>query len=99
EITTNGRVTRGLGRYFTFSEIGIHIICTAEGSTAHPYVPPVAGVSPVVGSANDPQYVSNLPVAQFLRDAGGNIVGWDSTNFVYTSGSGGTPFPSNKTLA
>ncbi|MDR1191064.1 MAG: Verru_Chthon cassette protein A [Verrucomicrobiales bacterium] len=32
-------------------------------------------VSPVIGSANDPAYVSNLPVPQYLRNSNGYIVG------------------------
>ena len=122
KVATNGRTTHGLGRNYTLSEIGVHIICTAEGSAvAHvnnnaPASPATVGymtpddiggtkVSPARGSANDPQYVSNLPVAQYLRKADGTIVGWDSTNYVYTVGTAsavpaaGGPFPANKTLA
>jgi len=118
--------TRGIGRIYTISEIGLHIICTAEGSAAKHDAMNLAGsttatnvsgyqtplsdgggnnISPAKGSANDPQYVSNLPVAQYLRDTTGAIVGWDSTNNVYTIGTAtaipgaGGPFPSNKTLA
>ncbi len=89
--------TRGLGRIPTLSEIGLLLICTADGNSPLPYRPPVtisgytSPVSPVVGSANDPLYVSNLPVTQFLRDASSHIVGSNAAN--------SSPFPANKTLA
>jgi len=62
--------TQGLGRTYTISEVGIQVICTADGNSSLPYQDPVGGVSPVKGSANDYRYVSNLPVAQKLRDSG-----------------------------
>ena len=88
--------TRGLGRVTTLSEIGLLLICTADGNSPLDYQEPVKlrgyvpVVSPVVGSANDPLYVSNLPVAQLLRDRLGGVVGIDNNQ---------TPFPANKTLA
>lgn len=72
--------TSGLGRMYTISEMGVHIIATADAG-ALPYQAPVdvAGkshpVSPVHGSANDPGYVSNLTEEQYLRDTTGAIVG------------------------
>ncbi len=119
KITENGTTTRGLGRVQTFSEIGIQIICTADGnSPLGAYQPPatVAGqpVSPVKGSANDPLYASNLPVAQYLRDntgTNGSIIGWypilksvaTGTETTLpgphvTTGESPTPFPANQTL-
>ncbi len=80
--------TQGLGRAYTISEVGLHIICTADGNSPLPYQDPVSGTSPVKGSANDYRYVSNLPVAQKLRDTGttpfpnnplGNPTGLDTT--------------------
>ena len=88
--------TRGLGRIPTLSEIGLLLICTADGGSPLVYQPPVTVgsklVSPVAGSANDPLYVSNLPVTQYLRDGGSHIVGIDGT-------AATTPFPANRTLA
>lgn len=112
KIVANGATTRGLGRIQTFSEIGIHIICTADGnSPLGAYVVPatVAGqkVSPVKGSANDPFYASNLPENQYLRDTSGTlgkIIGWDDTAKQVTTGTEtdlpatGGPFPANQTL-
>lgn len=119
KIVKNGVATRGLGRIQTFSEIGIQIICTADGnSPLGAYQPPVtvAGqpVSPVKGSANDPLYASNLPVAQYLRDntgTNGSIIGWYpilksvATGTATTlpgphvpTGENPTPFPANQTL-
>jgi uncharacterized protein (TIGR02600 family) len=72
-----------------------------------PYTAPVTVtgiglVSPVIGSATDPKYVSNLPVAQFLRlptgtgsDGNpGSIVGIDGTANYAASNI----FPANLTL-
>jgi uncharacterized protein (TIGR02600 family) len=98
---------QGMGRAQTLSEIGILIICTADGnSPLGPYQPPetVSGakVSPVNGSANDPLYASNLPETQYLRDNAGLIVGWTGSSVV-TGGAtalpaSGGPFPANPTL-
>jgi uncharacterized protein (TIGR02600 family) len=111
KIEDNGVATSGFGRSQTISEIGILIICTADGnSPLGPYQPPVTvgsgTVSPVRGSANDPLYVSNLPVPQFLRDdtgPTGNIVGLNAdrapvTGTPATIPAGATPFPANPTL-
>lgn len=104
---------RGLGRAQTLSEIGIQLICTADGnSPLGPYQAPVSItdgaktglVSPVYGSSEDPLYVSNLPVAQYLRNTGGEIIGLSGTSRLTTVGSGttglpaGDPFPANQTL-
>lgn len=102
---------QGLGRILTLSEIGVLIICTADGNSplgAYQAPGTVAGaqVSPVKGSAHDPLYVSNLPVAQFLRDTtgtDGRIVGLDATKTPVTGTetappSGANPFPANPTL-
>lgn len=113
KIVKNGVTTRGLGRIQTFSEVGIQIICTADGnSPLGAYQPAVivAGrkVSPVKGSANDPLYASNLPENQYLRDSNGtlgNIVGWDSATKQIVTGTetslptSGAEFPANQTLA
>jgi uncharacterized protein (TIGR02600 family) len=127
--TTNQ--TRGLGRVLTLSEIGLLVICTAQGSqTAHnivdssgnlagsgtSYLDPVSVggglVSPMVGSANDPYYVSNLPEPQYLRDDSKRIVGLSyrtnstdvnlltiATGGINTLPPGSQPFPANSTLA
>jgi len=143
KITKSGSVTYGLGREATLSEMGLHVICTADGSnnlasvnggntntgfsvttisgTSVGYnsaqLSTVGGttvkVSPVIGSANDPGYVSNLPEAQFLRSATtvsgtvplgsdgqrGTIV--DIFNQTVTAANVGsvTPFPANPTLS
>jgi uncharacterized protein (TIGR02600 family) len=101
---------QGLGRINTLSEIGIQIICTADGgSPLGPYQAPpsISGqlVSPVAGSSEDALYASNLPVAQYLRTSDGNIVGWDSTTRTVVTGTSSTtipadaePFPANPTL-
>lgn len=80
--------SRGLGRIYTVSEFGVLVICTADGNSPLGAYQPSgtisgAQVSPVKGSANDPLYVSNLPVDQYLRDntgTKGKIVGWDNVN-------------------
>jgi len=102
---------QGLGRIQTLSEIGVLIICTADGNSplgAYQAAETVAGaqVSPVKGSANDPLYVSNLPAAQFLRDntgTDGRIVGLNATKTPVTGTetappAGANPFPANPTL-
>jgi len=128
QVTQNGNTTAGLGRLLTLSEIGLHIICTADGTnnlgalnasnanagwpgasaisgSSVSYVAPqtvtigafTGTVSPVIGSANDPAYASNLPVAQYLRDFNNNVV----DIFGNSTASGttpNTPFPANQTL-
>lgn len=97
KIEEGGKTYGGLGRAQTISEIGIQIICTAEASDTDYQNPVDVGgktVSPVVGSANDPRYVSNLPEEQYLRDASNNIVGLDRTNSLsdtYRTPMTGTP--------
>ncbi len=111
QMSVGSGTVHGLGRAQTLSEIGILIICTADGnSLLGPYVPPTtvsgAQVSPVPNSATDPLYASNLPTAQYLRNSGGFIVGWDPTTNTVTTGTGSTstlpttggPFPANPTL-
>jgi uncharacterized protein (TIGR02600 family) len=111
QISAGSGTVHGLGRAQTLSEIGILIICTADGnSPLGPYVAPatVSGqpVSPVKGSANDPLYASNLPVAQYLRNnsgTDGQIIGLDNDkNPVVGSETappaGANPFPANPTL-
>jgi len=90
--------TMGFGRFYTISQIGLQVICTAEGgSGALEYQDPVGGVSPVVGSSESPQYVSNLPVAQKLRDKSGQVIGWNAgTRKIVPNGGG--DFPVNPTL-
>ena len=112
KIVANGATTRGLGRIQTFSEIGIQIICTADGNSplgAYQLPTTVSGkkVSPAKGSASDALYASNLPENQYLRDNSGtlgNIIGWDSVAKVITTGTEnslpatGGEFPANQTL-
>lgn len=111
QMSVGSATVHGLGRAQTLSEIGILIICTADGnSPLGAYVVPatVTGqpVSPVKGSAGDPLYVSNLPVAQYLRDntgTNGRIVGLDAGNNPVPGSetappSGAGPFPANPTL-
>ena len=101
QITRGTANTQGLGRYNTLSEIGIHIICTADGGSSLTYADPVIvssvsttyPTSPVVGSSEDPAYVSNLPVTQFLRDHTNTVVG------IGTGNATTAPFPANPTLA
>lgn len=101
KIVENGVTTHGLGRMQTLSEVGIHLICTADGNGPAYQAPVSAGmaakVSPVNGSADSAAYASNLPEAQFLRKADGTIV---DINGVTVTGT--TPatvaFPSNPTL-
>lgn len=124
KISEGGVTTRGLGRIQTLSEIGVLVICTAQGSTTlhrnklttlpqSEYANPenIAGlkISPMKGSANDPAYASNLPVAQYLRNdngTDGEIVGWNAATKTVVTGSETTPpstadaepFPANPTL-
>jgi uncharacterized protein (TIGR02600 family) len=112
KIVEGGSTARGIGRAYTFSEIGIHMICTADGNSPlgayqNPVMVGTQLVSPVKGSANDAPYASNLPVAQYLRNGtgtNGQIVGWDSALKTITTGtetalpSTGGPFPANQTL-
>jgi len=129
QITKSGYTTQGLGRLATLSEIGLHVICTADGSnnlatlnTSNSntgYSATITGsnvsynvpvivatisatipVSPVIGSANDPGYVSNLPEQQYLRNSSNQIV--DIFGNVLTSTVDSTvnpPFPLNPTLS
>jgi len=93
--------TQGLGRNFTISEVGVQVICTADGNSSLTYQDPVSGVSPVKGSANDYRYISNLADAQLLQDASGNTIGLaqlSGTSRTYVTGSG-HPFPPNPTLS
>ena len=55
-------------------------------------------VSPVIGSASDPGYVSNLPIAQFLRDPSNNIKDIFGTTVTSTNSSSCAPYPANQTL-
>jgi uncharacterized protein (TIGR02600 family) len=123
KISDGSATTRGLGRAYTFSEIGVQVICTAEGSTTPHFNYITSGttagyqtpediggkmVSPAKGSANDPKYASNLPVAQFLRDDSGTkgiIIGWNPTTKTVVAGTADAPpdppaeaFPANQTL-
>ncbi|PTY02261.1 hypothetical protein DB346_09095 [Verrucomicrobia bacterium LW23] len=60
--------TQGLGRYFTLSEIGFLVVCTADGN----------GPAPTANnSAYDWRSVSNLATPQPLRNASGQQVGED----------------------
>ncbi len=78
--------TQGLGRYYTISEIGLHIICTADGN----------GLAPATNlSAYDPKAVSNLATARSLTGSNGTAVGTDYTAATATT----SPFPYNPTLA
>jgi len=96
QITNSGTTTQGMGRVYTISEIGLLVVCTADGNStiSGSYVQPVSisgssisgTISPVVGSANDYKYVSNLPAFQYLRDGSGNPTG---LNPVFT---GTTPY-------
>ena len=81
-------------------------ITTTPASTSTPTVPASAitisntiPVSPVIGSANDPGYVSNLGQAQYLRDTGGNIVDMYDNPLTGPATAANTPFPPNPTLA
>ncbi len=136
QITQSGKTTSGLGRLLTLSEIGLHVICTADGTnnlaqlngsntnlgysstitgSSVTYCPPqlvttstvppasftvstTVPVSPVIGSASDPAYVSNLPVAQFLRDSGNNIVDIYGNKITSPATAANVPFPANYTL-
>jgi uncharacterized protein (TIGR02600 family) len=107
--------TRGEGRIYTIDEIGVHVICTADGnSSLGAYQTPVqksavnanAPISPVVGSASDPKYVSNLLQPQFLRLSTGTGSDGQSGTIVDITGATvttSTPlsnaFPANPTLA
>jgi len=136
QITKSGTTTSGLGRLLTLSEIGLHVICTADannnlgsvnaGNTNPDYkttylsstatgtcvvyntpkiVPAVSAtipVSPVIGSASDPAYVSNLPVPQFLRLLTGTGSDGNPGTIVDLFGNSSppvTPFPANPTLS
>jgi uncharacterized protein (TIGR02600 family) len=104
KIVENGVTTHGLGRLPTISEIGLQLICTADGN-GPAYQTPVTPsgfskkVSPVFGSADSAAYVSNLPEEQLLRTSDGSIV--DTSGSTVTAPSSGTAaaFPSNPTLA
>ncbi|CAN5343721.1 hypothetical protein BH09VER1_BH09VER1_27730 [soil metagenome] len=108
--------TQGLGRNYTISEVGLQVICTADGNSAFPYQDPVSVsgtlTSPVKGSANDYRYVSNLPVAQMLRNSGSipnglvpptTYASQTTSAYVGTardnSPTGSNLFPPNPTLA
>ncbi len=120
--------TSGLGRIETLSEIGLHIICTADGTNSLAGVnssntnsgwvagsisgssvgyntPVIVGsvsatipVSPVIGSAADPAYVSNLPTTQFLRNLSNAIVDVYGVTVTAANVSQCVPFPANQTL-
>ncbi|SDT89124.1 Verru_Chthon cassette protein A [Verrucomicrobium sp. GAS474] len=77
--------TMGMGRYYSLSEIGLHLICTADGNG-------VASTDP--NSALDPKTASNLAVSASLN-SGGKAVG---TNYV-SPATPATLFPANPTLA
>jgi hypothetical protein len=127
QITKGSSTTQGLGRLLTLSEIGLQIICTADGSnnlaslnpspnangfsatisgsSVYYATPVISGtisstipVSPVIGSANDPAYVSNLPTQQYLRDASNNIVDIYGNKLTTAASAANTPFPANQTL-
>ncbi len=104
KIVEGGVTTHGLGRLPTISEIGIQIICTADGN-GPVYQTPVTPsgfakkVSPVYGSAESAAYVSNLPEEQFLRTSAGTIVDISGATVTAATSSSGTAFPSNPTLA
>lgn len=95
--------TRGLGRMYTLGELGVQVICTADGNSPLTYQAPLdfdgtntTFVSPVKGSVNDAFYVSNLPSSQYLRDSSGTngrIVGWDATNRKMLTSSSETTLP------
>ncbi|XHR26790.1 MAG: Verru_Chthon cassette protein A [Chthoniobacteraceae bacterium] len=104
KIVENGVTTHGLGRLPTISEIGIQIICTADGNGPD-YQSPVTPsgfakkVSPVYGSSESAAYVSNLPEEQLLRASDGSIVDTSGSTVTAASSGSATAFPSNPTLA
>lgn len=63
--------TRGLGRMYTLSEIGLLVVCTADGNGKQPSEN---------GSANDWRSVSNLPQPTALKDASGAAVNYNYWN-------------------
>ncbi|HSI86045.1 MAG: Verru_Chthon cassette protein A [Candidatus Methylacidiphilales bacterium] len=71
QINRGGIKTQGLGRYFTISEVGLLVVCTADGNGTAP------GTN---GSANDWRTVSNVTVAGTkLKNSTGVMVGPDGT--------------------
>lgn len=82
--------TQGIGRFYTISEIGLLLICTADGNG------PAPGDK---GSAHDPRSVSNLDSPAFLKNSVG-ATGQDvDTDYNPGSPPGGSRFPANPTLA
>jgi len=93
-------VTSGLGRTVDLSEVGIHVICTADGNSplgayvAPAIIPAVHAtipVSSVAGSANDPKYVSNLIAPQWLRKSDGVVNNGGTGTIVDITGATVTP--------
>ncbi len=77
--------TRGFGRFPTISEVGLLLICTADGNGPLPTA---------TNSAHDARSVSNLTVSSRLMNSSGELVGMAT----YTA-SDSTHFPANPTLA
>lgn len=80
--------TQGVGRYYTISEIGVLLVCTADGNGPDPSAS---------GSANDPRSVSNLAENSFLKNKNDELV--DSNYQVTTPDSKDPKFQFNPTLA